>query len=198
MEMKDKFNFRELVQKVGITRLIIIVLAGVMLLVLSLPSGGIISEENNQEEKTEDSTDVEEKIALDAMDQYAQKQENATKKILSKVQGIGKVEVMLTLSSSEEKITLQNDDVSNDDTQESSKDGSTHTQTQYQSKSESVLVEREGSEYPYVVQVNSPKIEGVLVVAEGMTSSTMETEIIEAIQALFPIEAHKIKVMKME
>lgn len=198
MEMKDKFNLRELVQKVGMTRLIIIVLAGIMILVLSLPSGSLISEEESQEKTASDSTGVEEKVALDAMDQYAKRQENATKKILSRVQGIGKVEVMLTLSSSDEKITLQNSDVTNQDTKESSKDGSEQTQSQSQSKSESVLVEQDGLECPYIVQVNSPKIEGVVVVAEGMTSSRMETEIIEAIQALFPIEAHKIKVMKME
>ena len=37
-------------------------------------------------------------------------------------------------------------------------------------KSENVIISSEGNEYPYVVQVNSPKIEGVAVVAEGAGS----------------------------
>lgn len=49
-----------------------------------------------------------------------------------------------------------------------------------------------------MVQIHSPAIEGVIVVAQGAGSGKKEKEIIEAIQALFPIEPHKIKVMKME
>lgn len=44
----------------------------------------------------------------------------------------------------------------------------------------------------------NPRVEGVLVIAEGGDSSRVKQEIIEAAQALFGIEAHKIKIMKME
>ena len=46
--------------------------------------------------------------------------------------------------------------------------------------------------------INSPKIEGVVVVAQGAGTGRKDTEIIEAVQALFEVESHKIKVMRME
>lgn len=42
------------------------------------------------------------------------------------------------------------------------------------------------------------KVEGVLVVAEGAGDAQVDAEIIRAVQALFSLESHKIRVMKME
>ena len=44
----------------------------------------------------------------------------------------------------------------------------------------------------------SPEIEGVLVVAEGAGNGTVNRTIVEIVQALFGVEAHKVKVVKME
>ena len=46
MEIKGKQAIREMIQKIGVTRLIIIILAGIMLLVLSVPPKEKASEEN--------------------------------------------------------------------------------------------------------------------------------------------------------
>jgi len=197
MDMKGKQAVREIIQKIGVTRLVILVLAGVMLLVLSLPSDATPYQE--QEEQEESKNEGQEGSAmLRAMEQYARNQEKATEEILSQVEGIGKVKVMLTLASSEEKITLQDGNVTDEDISQSSQASGNRKDSKHQSSQESVLVKRDGTESPYVVQVQSPVVEGVVVVAQGVESSKKETEIIEAIQALFPVEAHKIKVMKME
>ena len=186
-------NVRELIQKIGPMRLAILVLAGVALLVLSFPSG----KDDKQEELPATGEIQGETLALEAMQKYARQQEKATEEILSKVEGIGKVKVMLTLSASEEKVPLQNQDISEDESSETDQSGGTRTQSGYQSKRESVIIQGE-EEKPYVVQINSPRIEGVVVVAQGASSGNMKTEILEAIQALFPVEPHKIKIMKME
>lgn len=189
-----EIKIRELVQKVGLFRLVLLVLAGVMLLVLSLPSG---SSQPSEEKKGIESSGEGDTL-FQAMELYAKRQGEETAKILSKVDGIGKVEVMLTLASSEEKITLQDDSVTKNDASQQDQAGGSRTDSEYQLKEESILVKQDGKESPYVVQVHSPKIEGVVVVAQGIDSSKREAEIIEAIQALFSIETHKIKVMKME
>lgn len=196
--MKDKTDLKQWIQKIGLTRLIVIVLAGVALLVLSLPSNSFHENASSNDKQKSTSSDDTQKLVWDATEQYIKTQEKATKDILSKVQGIGKVDVMITLASSEEKVTLQDNDVTNDDTTQTQKDGETQNRSQYTSRSENVLIEQDGAKNPYIVQINSPRIEGICVVAKGAQSSRMKTEIIEAIQALFPIEAHKIKVMKME
>lgn len=195
MEIKGKDNIKEFIQKIGFFRLVIIVLAGVMLLVLSLSSGNPTQKEDDQEEL--ENVSEGDSLFL-AMEKYAKRQEEETEKLLSRVEGIGEVKVMLTLASSEEKVTLQDDSVTEDNSTQEDTAGGSRTDTNYQSKEESVLVKKDGEESPYVVQIYSPVIEGVVVVAQGVDSSKKEKEIIEAIQALFPIEPHKIKVMKME
>ena len=195
MEIKGKDSIKELIQKIGVFRLLLIVLAGVMLLVLSLPSGDTPGTEESQEEMEVSS---ESDALFLAMEKYARRQEKETAEILSKVEGLGEVEVMLTLASSEEKVTLQDDSVTEDDSMQEDTAGGSKKDSSYQSKGESDLVKKDGEESPYVVQIHSPAIEGVVVVAQGAGSGKKQKEIIEAIQALFPIEPHKIKVMKME
>ena len=193
MEIKSIKNVRELIQKIGPMRLAILVLAGVALLVLSFPTGT----DDGQKELSNNIEIQGETLALEAMQKYARQQEKATEEILSKVDGIGRVKVMLTLAASEEKVPLQNEDITEDETSEADQSGGTRSQTEYQSKKESVIIQGE-EEKPYVVQINSPKVEGVVVVAQGASSGKMKTEILEAIQALFPVQPHKIKIMKME
>ena len=138
-------------QDIGLPKLRLVVVAGVALLVLSIPSGyrgsstGASSQENTGK--------VDETAT--AMEAYTDKKEKQLEKILQKVSGIGQVEVMITLDSAEEKSRLME-----------------NTRTQ--------------------------KVEGVLVVAEGAGDAQTDAEIIRAVQALFSLESHKIKVMKME
>ena len=49
-----------------------------------------------------------------------------------------------------------------------------------------------------MVKELEPSLEGVLVLAEGGGSPVVRQELLEAVQALFSIEAHKIKIMKLE
>lgn len=56
----------------------------------------------------------------------------------------------------------------------------------------------DGSRTPYVVQETNPRIEGVIVIAEGGSDIYTVKEIIEAVSALFDVPSHKIKVMKMK
>lgn len=143
-------------QDIGIPKLLLVVAAGVALLVLSVPSGwlGHSDSETKQSSSFTDTSAVSDSTAS-AMELYTDKKEKQLEKILAKVQGIGKVEVMITLDSAQEENKLQ---------------GSSKVQ----------------------------KVEGVLVVAEGAGSAQINAEIIQAVQALFSLESHKIRVMKME
>lgn len=188
-------------EDIGLPRLIILFLAGVFLLVLSLPSGTFSSSDKKEKKQKEtDSYQAEnsQDAAWAAMSEYAARQEKEIETILSQVEGVGKVDVMLTMASSEEKVTLQNETLSDDSTQETDSNGGNRNHTSNSIQRDSVLVEGEDGEVPYVVQVQSPKIEGVVVVAQGAGKGSINTEIIEAVEALFPIEPHKIKVMRME
>ena len=61
----------------------------------------------------------------------------------------------------------------------------------------SIYEQREdGSQTPYVSREMLPEVEGIAVIAEGGDHPVVVQNITEAIQALFGIEAHKIKIMK--
>ena len=54
------------------------------------------------------------------------------------------------------------------------------------------------SSEPYVVKTLYPKVEGVVVVAQGAGKGTVNKSITEIVQALFGLEAHKVMVVKMK
>ena len=98
--------------------------------------------------------------------------------------------VMITLSASSEKIVEKDREISS----ESSESGEADSSKRSSSSENSVY---SGSdEVPYVTKELSPDIEGVLVIADGGDNAVVIENITEAVQALFPVDTHKIKVMK--
>lgn len=157
-------------------QLLILVLIGLLLAVIVFP----VEQEKKEEEATENvaSTEVQERTAED----YEERMERKLESLLGSVEGVGKVRVMLTFVGSGEK--------------QVEKDQNTAGEEQ----SESTIYEEHGSSerMPYVTSETNPRVEGVLVIAQGGGDSQVRKEILEAAQALFGIEAHKIKIMKME
>ena len=182
MWMKWFDDKKDIIQKIGLPRLIIIILAGVVLIAASaLEKSG----DNKTPVIETRATDTEISDAVDIMYKYTKKNERVLEEFLEKVDGIGEVEVMITLKASEKKETLQ-------DTSENSDEG------KYSHSEENVIISADEGESPYVVQVNSPQIEGVVVAAKGAGTGEKDSEIIDAVMALFSVEPHKIKVMKLK
>lgn len=183
-------------QAVGLPRLLIIVFAGIFLLILSLPTpAGRQAKTDKSGEDSALTDEVSGEVAESAMENYTKKKEKQLEELLAKADGVGRVQVMITLASSEERITLQNDTA----TQETSLgNGSEQSREKQSASTESVLVHRDGEDSPYLVRIISPEVEGIVVVAQGADGAVIDAEIIAAVQALFSVEAHKIRVMKMK
>ena len=112
---------------------------------------------------------------------------------MSTVEGVGKVEVMITLKSSKESIL--NKDTPYEEEEETSGDS---TRKSVSSNEETVLIEQNGESVPYVVKELEPEIEGVVVIAQGGENASVQKNITEAVTALFDVSVNKIKVLKME
>lgn len=113
--------------------------------------------------------------------------------ILTQIDGAGQVETWVTVAESEEKIFSMEGSQDTTRLQEADSVGGTR-QEETNSREQSVVSDREGE--PYVVKTMHPKVEGVLVVAEGAGNSTVKKNISEAVEVLFGIDAHRIKVAK--
>lgn len=162
---------------------LILLLVGILLVVIAIPLPE--SDDSTKEEETSlQSTDA----SVD--EAYVSRLERRLEDALTKVQGVGKVSVMITLSASSEKIVEKDREISSESSESGEADsskGAVHRK---------ILYIRESDEVPYVTKELSPDIEGVLVIADGGDNAVVIENITEAVQALFPVDTHKIKVMK--
>lgn len=128
---------------------------------------------------------------------YADFLENALEEVLTTMEGAGKVRVMVTLESSGEAVVEKDVTTGIDASTQVDADGGSHNTSGNEKTGETVYVQQERVSYPYVKQVISPKVAGVVVSVQGGDNPALNKNITEAIQALFGIEAHKIKIIKM-
>ena len=127
---------------------------------------------------------------------YEEQLEEKLAAVLSKVKGAGKVSVMITLECSSE-LVLQVDESQNSGTvhEEDSVGGVRDSSESSYSKD---TVQSGSDDSPYVIKEINPKVSGVLVIAEGAGSAAIKNEIYEAVEALFNLPVHKIKVLEAE
>ena len=178
-------------------QILILLLCGVLLLVIAIPTG-----EDSQRQDTiltgqPESDAGAEPGDCDGTDRALQL-ERRLKTILGKVEGIGKTEVMLTLKSDGKRIIEK--DLEQSRGKEENQEENTAAVSDQTSSRENTVYQRDaqGGESPYVTEELEPEIAGVLVIAQGAGNASVAAEITEAVMALFGVEAHKIKVMKME
>jgi len=184
-------KIKEIIRQVGYIRLVLLVVCGIFLIAVSLPE-----EKRESADKETNGNPKSYSLDTDENDIYVEKMEERLASILQMIEGAGKVEVMITLASSSE--TVLNKDESYEETMERENgDGNKETGSSAR-KEETVLVDREGDQIPYVIKTMEPIIEGVVIVMEGGDNSYVSAAVIEAVQALFHVDAHKIKVLKME
>lgn len=128
---------------------------------------------------------------------YEEYLERRLKTALEQVEGVGKAEVVITLKSTGQKIVEKDQSSGVQSSSEEDHNGGTRESENHSSDRTSVYAQgSDGSQTPYVSKETTPEIEGVLVVADGGENAVVVQNVTEAIQALFGVEAHKIKIMK--
>jgi stage III sporulation protein AG len=185
---------------------IVVLLLGVLLLVVAIPTGNTGQSGDASGAKTGDGTDSLQNAqtgqSSDAenstngsagensydsespqtayMTAYKRQLEEELEALLSSMDGVGQVQVMLTLKDSGADVLDKN----------IKHDGDT-------SESDTVVYSTAEGEVPYVTNRFAPDVAGVFIVAEGGGNAVVVSDISDAVMALFGIEAHKIKVVKM-
>ena len=202
---------------------IVLVLIGVLLLIISLPTDrekdakgniSISGEENGQEggkaakiesgteentEKTEEKTGGLNKNTCYDIDSYVENLEKRVEEMLSGMAGAGKVQVMITVSDTGTEILEKDTEINAADLEETDDAGEKKKNTESGQREEAVYFrDAEGNEIPYVVQRKLPEVTGVVVIAEGAGNETVKENIIGAVGVLFNLNEHRIKVIRMK
>lgn len=198
--MNRKFDWRNIKK----TDWIVLALIGAILLVIVFPDtdngGGEIGTSRTSGSNGTNVTstgNVAQSQEKNEAEEYAAYLEEKLESVLGEMDGVGKVKVMITFSDYGESIVEKDTvDITNTVNETDSSGGSRST-FEREIQSETIRVEDESGTYPYVGKEIMPTIEGIVVVAEGGGNATVVSQISKAAMALFPIEAHKIIVVKM-
>lgn len=182
-----KWDFKKLNFKDKNTWLILGIF-GVLLLVIALPAektdkdGSQAAQTQLQEETAEKTGQADGEDTVTAL-------EKRLEETLSLIDGAGQVRVMITLKDTGEKV-VEKDVTQRSDTDTGGAQNTDLTQS-------SVYVKDGSQETPYISNELTPQVEGVLVVAQGGGNSIVKQNILQSVMALFPLEAHKITIVKM-
>ena len=104
--------------------------------------------------------------------------------ILSKINGVGKVKVLISYSESSQVVAMYNENSKNSQVEEKDSGGGTRLTTQEDIQKDIIYKEENGQKVPITEKIVSPKIEGAIVTAEGATSADVKNNIVLAVEAV--------------
>lgn len=115
--------------------------------------------------------------------------------ILSKMNGIGKVDVLITYSQTNTVVPIYSETQSSTVTEEIDSGGGTRKQ---ESSNVNKEVITDGNNEAITQTVMLPKVEGAIVIAEGGGNVTTKANIIQAVAAVTGIATYKVQVFEMK
>lgn len=128
---------------------------------------------------------------------YVSQLENELNIILSKIQSAGRVSVMITLNSSSELIPAKDKSSSNRIIDEKDTEGGTRITNEINTDDKVVFQNKEGGgSLPLVLKEMKPKIQGVIVVADGAKDAKVKLKLSKAVQTVLNVPAYKVTVLE--
>ncbi|AKN34025.1 stage III sporulation protein AG [Clostridium carboxidivorans P7] len=131
-------------------------------------------------------------------EQYESEVQDKLKGTLEKIEGVGKVDVMVSFESGEEQVPAVNVSDSTNTTEEKDNEGGVRNSTQKNNGSTVVITNDGSKSKPLIVKTYKPKVSGVCVVAEGSENKLTELRITKAVVNLFNISEDKVNVYPMK
>lgn len=169
---------------------LILVLAGILILIIALPTD---TKEKKQAEEAKENISKENNTMEASKNEIERKLED----ILEKIDGAGDVKVMITYQDSGTQVVEKDKNTSENSLEESDSTGGVRSTKEQQLQESTVYEEADAGNTPFVSKELLPKVEGILIVASGGDNQKVKQNISEAVLALFQVEAHRIKIVKM-
>ena len=106
--------------------------------------------------------------------------------ILSRVEGAGEVEILLTVATGEETVFQTNDDISSSEANNTSH------------KTTVTINSADKNQEGLIKQINPPKYLGAIVVCEGADSPSVRLAIVDAVAKVTGLGSDRVSVLKMK
>lgn len=143
-----------------------------------------------------EATDAALAASAKVSDSYEAELEQRVREILKNVDGVGTVDVMIVLKSSAQKVVHTDSSTSRSITDEKDSGGGTRKIESEDNGSTTVFSSGDGQNTPIIEKELRPELSGIVISASGGGNPTVRAEISAAMEALFDLPAHKIKVLK--
>lgn len=169
-------------------------LLGVFLIFLNeilTPDKSLSISQNSDAYSNNNSSDINNYSSLS----YENSLEQKLEKTLSLVYGVGKVKVMITLESTAELVTK--DDIKSENSV-TSEEATTGDKREILTEKQEFSTVKINEDAPLILKEISPKVSGVIIVAQGGGNIEVKNSLINATKALLNIDIHKIEVLKMK
>ncbi len=182
-------------QKKRIETAAIVIIIGVIIIIAG-SSFFDNPEKNDTSPIKEESTMVTE-VSKSMDGEVGGESEKKIERVLSQIQGAGKVTVLITYSSGKELVPASDLKKTENDTNEKDNGGGTRSikGSDYEKKVAYEEVQG-GIKRPIILKEINPKIEGVVVVAEGAKDPKVRESLSSAVRVLTGVPAHKIQVFE--
>ena len=168
---------------------IIIAIIAVALMILIFSGFGGLKSSSDKTTKTSEELSLNE-----SKDSSITSCEKKLSEILSKIEGVGKADVMITAKTSDEKVTAKTSTTNISTSQNNSGNVTSSTNT----TESPVIVNNNGTSEPYVVKEIMPEIIGVIVVAEGAENPVTKLAIMRAVQTVLNVNAACVEIYPMK
>jgi len=194
--IKKKIN--EQGKKKLIENTVIVIIIGMIILIAG---SSLLSKSNTNTNKTSDNKPSGENVEV--LSKNTEKSikddlEIRLETILSKIEGVGKVDVMVTYVSGKELVPAYNTRSEENNTVEKDNQGGTRNIKESNKEENIVFEEEQGVKKPIIIKDVEPVIKGVIVVAEGASNPSVHEKILKAVQVLMDVPIHKIQVFERD
>ena len=198
MDLQEKIEKgKEKLLSMGIKQWGMLLLAGICCLVIVFPMEK--EEKETKKENNSKATEREQSISIGREEtDYIRQLEKRLEDILSEVEQVGQVKVMITANRTVQKNVLQDEKNEWEQMTEADSAGGSRTSVSEKKEGTTVFYDIAGESTPYILSETYPEITGVVVIAQGSGIGTVDLDILNAVQVLFDVPAHKIRIMKMK
>ena len=163
-----------------------------------LPSSKTLS--NNKLSSSNITEKVDDTLITDKTDEknYEEMQKTELQNILKKMNGVGDVEVMMSFENGEQKLPAYDKNTQKSTTEETDNQGGKRVNNQNTDGSTIVMTTSDGNNEPFILTTYKPKINGVIILAEGASNSKTKYEIEQAVSKLYNLSLDKVNVYSMK
>lgn len=132
-------------------------------------------------ENKDDKKEAAEKVEEINFDSYEKSLENRLKTLIENIDGAGRVQVMITVESGDEKVYAT--EINKSDKEEEKK---------------YVLIDTDGTDSGLLLKIAQPEIRGVAVVCQGADSPKVRQEITGAVTSVLGVSTNRVNISKMK